>query len=197
MTQTTGSAVRTASQSELDRVVAPIVLAFATDPLLRFFFPEPSQFLDGFPQLARAVAAPAFEHGGAHCIESYEGAALWLPPGVEPDFTSIAELFQRTMDPSRLETVIGVVTEKDKFHPDEPHWYLHMIGVDPQQQGRGFGAALLRHALERVDAEHLTAYLESSNPANVPIYERFGFEVVATVTVDPAPPIFPMVRRAR
>jgi len=45
-------------------------------------------------------------------------------------------------------------------------------------QGQGIGAALMRHALERVDAERLPAYLESSNSRNISLYRRFGFELV-------------------
>ena len=40
----------------------------------------------------------------------------------------------------------------DECHPDESHWYLPMIGVEPSAQGEGLGAALLRHALARCDA---------------------------------------------
>jgi ribosomal protein S18 acetylase RimI-like enzyme len=92
---------------------------------------------------------------------------------------------------------MDLIGEKAKFHPEEPHWYLHMIGVDPRFQGRGYGSALIRHALERVDSDRLPAYLESTNPVNVPIYERHGFELVATVEVPGTPPMFPMLRRAR
>jgi ribosomal protein S18 acetylase RimI-like enzyme len=64
-------------------------------------------------------------------------------------------------------------------------------------QGRGYGSALLRHALEQIDRDGQLAYLESTNPANVPLYQRHGFEVVGTIQVDDAPPMIPMVRRAR
>eukprot|EP01041_Mallomonas_annulata_P030478 gene30478-52615_t len=61
-----------------------------------------------------------------------------------------------------------------QFHPEEPHWYLSMIGVDPSHHGQGLGSALLKAGLQRCDADGLPAYLESSNPKNVPLYERFG-----------------------
>ena len=83
------------------------------------------------------------------------------------------------------------------YHPKEPHWYLPLIGVDPRHQRRGHGAALLRHALARCDRDHAPAYLESSNPANVPLYERHGFAVLDTIQVGSSPPIFPMLRTAR
>ena len=56
---------------------------------------------------------------------------------------------------------------------------------------------LLARSLEAVDAAHQAAYLESSNPRNVPLYERFGFQVVGTIQAGSSPPIYPMLRAAR
>ena len=80
----------------------------------------------------------------------------------------------------------------------EPHWYLPLIGVDHIEAGpRPPARSLLRHALERVDASDGSPYLESSNPANVPLYQRHGFEVVGTIQAGDSPPMFPMVRHSR
>ena len=106
-------------------------------------------------------------------------------------------LIERTVDAARLPTVYELFEQMGRYHPAEPHWYLPLVGVDPTRQGRGYGAALLRHALARIDREERLAYLESSNPANVPLYQRHGFEVIGTIQVGDAPPLFPMVRRPR
>lgn len=50
-------------------------------------------------------------------------------------------------------------------------WHAH-----PDHRGKGIGMRLLAHGLERIDAEHLPAYLESSNPANNDRYATAGFE---------------------
>jgi ribosomal protein S18 acetylase RimI-like enzyme len=83
------------------------------------------------------------------------------------------------------------------YHPSEPHWYLPLIGVDPFQQGSGLGSALMRHALARCDSEGKPAFLESSNPKNVPLYERHGFEVLGRIQAGASPTLFPMLRKAR
>ncbi|MEX0873915.1 MAG: GNAT family N-acetyltransferase [Actinomycetota bacterium] len=191
-------AIRCAKNGEFDSVVGSIVLAFAKDPVIRWFFPDPHRFLEAFPAVVRAVAKPAFESGTAHRLDSLLAAALWLPPGVDADGSSIRAAFEEHIQAGHLTEVLDFIREKNTYHPgDEPLWYLHMIGVDPRFQGSGYGSALLRYALERVDDAHLAAYLESTNPANLPLYMRYGFELLATVEVGSSPPIFPMLRPPR
>ncbi len=64
------------------------------------------------------------------------------------------------------------------LHPPEPHWYLSTLGVDPRQQRRGLGRALLAAWLADVDRDPTCAYLETDRPENVAFYERAGFVVL-------------------
>jgi GNAT superfamily N-acetyltransferase len=82
------------------------------------------------------------------------------------------------------------------FHPEEPHWYLPWIGVRPEAQGRGLGAALLRRGLARADRDGLPAYLEATNRRNAALYARHGFEALGTVNAPGYPEIIPMWRPA-
>jgi GNAT superfamily N-acetyltransferase len=60
-----------------------------------------------------------------------------------------------------------------------PHYYLAVLGVDPLMQGRGYATALVAPRLAQADREGVLCYLESSKAGNVPMYERWGFQVVA------------------
>jgi ribosomal protein S18 acetylase RimI-like enzyme len=174
-----------------------LLLAFARDPVARWAWPEPAAYVEGFREFARALGGRAFEHGSAQAVEGFAGSALWLAPGVEPDEASVVDLLERSVPEPRRETVRAFMEEMGGSHPSEPHWYLPLIGVDPSVQGRGIGSTLLRHALQRVDLERRLAYLESTNPANLPLYERHGFRVSRVIQVGEAPPLFPMVREPR
>jgi ribosomal protein S18 acetylase RimI-like enzyme len=70
-----------------------------------------------------------------------------------------------------------------------------MIGVEPHAQGRGLGAELMGHAQARCDRDGALAYLESSNPRNISLYLRHGFEILGEIRVGAAPPVTPMLRR--
>jgi len=83
-------------------------------------------------------------------------------------------------------------------HPEEPHRYLHFIGVHQDHQGSGLGGALLASMLDECDERGLPAYLESSNPVNNALYHRFGFEDRGLVPLPKgAPPMMAMWRDAR
>ncbi len=69
--------------------------------------------------------------------------------------------------------------------------------MDPARQGGGAGAALMTHSLERCDAEHAVAYLESSNPRNVAFYARLGFVAVGRMQVGDSPVLTAMRRPPR
>jgi ribosomal protein S18 acetylase RimI-like enzyme len=190
------SDVQTAGIGDQSRLAAAIVLAFSADPAARWTYPAPENYLTHFPDLVRIFGSRAFECGTAHFIGDVQAAALWLPPGMQPDEEALMAHFQRTARAEDQDTLFAVFEQMGQYHPDEPHWYLPLIGVDPAQQGKGYGSALLMHALRLCDEDGTPAYLESSNPKNIPLYQRHGFEVLGTIQVGSSPPITPMLRRA-
>ena len=200
-TLATPPAITTATPADMERAIAALVPAFGSDPVCRWVWPDPQQYLASFPEFARAFGGRAFERGTAYAVgdyvDDYAGAALWLPPEVQPDEDALAELLLRTVAEEDRDDMFAVFEQMATYHPREPHWYLPLIGVDPSRQGKGYGSLLMRHALAACDRDGTTAYLESSNPANVPLYERHGFEVLGTIRVGTSPPIFPMLRRPR
>jgi ribosomal protein S18 acetylase RimI-like enzyme len=116
---------------------------------------------------------------------------------VQPDEEALMAIIQRTVpDPIQADT-FAVFDAMGSYHPHEPHWYLSLIGVDPPQQGKGYGAALMAHALLQCDRDKQLAYLESTNPKNISLYQRHGFEILGTIQVGTSPPLFPMLRTPR
>jgi ribosomal protein S18 acetylase RimI-like enzyme len=61
----------------------------------------------------------------------------------------------------------------------------------------GVGARLVAPLLERLDADGIGAYLESSNPRNLSFYERLGFTELWTDTPAGGPPMTGMWRDPR
>jgi GNAT superfamily N-acetyltransferase len=189
--------VRTMTAADEGPAIDTIVLAFAADPMARWTWPHSHQYLAAMPRLVRAFGGGAFAHAGAYCTDEYAGAALWLPPGVHPDEEGLGDVTQSTVSASLREAVFAVFEQMAAYHPSEPHWYLPLMGVDPAHQRKGHGDALMSYALERCDRDHAPAYLESTNPRNVSLYQRHGFEALGKIQVGSSPPLVPMLRRPR
>ena len=189
--------VRATTPADEVPAIAAVVLAFAADPVARWCWPDPHQYLGSMASFTRAFGGRAFVHNGAHCTDDYAGAALWLPPNVHPEEEALGEVIERTVAAPIRADLFAVFEQMAKYHPDEPHWYLPLIGVDPAQQGKGYGSALMAYALQQCDRDRSLAYLESSNPRNVPLYRRHGFEVLGTIQVGGSPPLVPMLRQRR
>lgn len=112
------------------------------------------------------------------------GVAVWLPPGM----TAITENRAAAAGLDALPAVLGekgftrFVEAMDyigQFHEQdvpEDHWYLALIGVRPEYQGKGVGGALIRPVLAEADRDGLPCYLETAEAGNVGYYEQLGFE---------------------
>ena len=189
------STIKSATTSDELLTIDLVVRAFSEDPVVRWIFPDLDIYESSFPELVRAFSGRAFENNSAYIVEGFFGAALWLAPNVHPDEPTAMDRLRLTVPESNQQDVFAVFEQMGGFHPDEPHWYLPLIGVDPEHQGQGHGSALMKHALIPCDRENKLAYLESSNPRNVPLYEKYGFEVLGTIQVGASPPIIPMLRK--
>jgi ribosomal protein S18 acetylase RimI-like enzyme len=189
--------VKTAIESDEASVIDALKLAFVADPATRWVWPDPQKYLSHFSSFARAFGGKAFAYESAHYVGNYSGAALWLPPNVHPDVDQLISLLQSTGSDEAKKDGPEVFEKMSSYHPNEPHWYLPLLGVDPLHHGKGLGSALMQHAIVTCDLDNKFAYLESSNPKNIPFYERHGFELLGTIQVNTSPSIFPMLRKPR
>jgi GNAT superfamily N-acetyltransferase len=185
-----------AGEAEFDHAIATLVLAFAADPVARWMYNDPHQYLLLIPRLFRALGTSSFEAGEAQRTSDGLGVALWLPPGVHGDDRPLEAVIARSMAGEKRAEGAAIFARTEHYRPTEPHWYLSLIGVEALHRDKGCGAALLQHRLRQCDREHLPAYLWSSNPLNISFYERHGFEIADTIRVGSSPSIFPMLRHA-
>lgn len=197
--------VRKARRTDVPALARVLGRAFHEDPVIGWLQPDPARRAAALPGFFGAMTRHHFMSGaGVEIAESESGlcaAALWDPPGrwVQTPREQIA------MVPAVLRAFRGRVgmsralaEQMKAVHPDEPHWYLAIIGSDPEARGGGFGGALMRSRLDRCDAEGSPAYLESSNADNIAYYLRFGFTVTGEITIpDGGPTLWCMWRQPR
>lgn len=189
--------VRAAFGAERSRVIATITAGFITDPVTRWAWPEADSYMAHAPRFVDAYGGKAFNHGSAWVDDNLFGGALWLPPGEAPDEQELGEVVMSSVEEDKQADLFSALEQLGTYHPDEPHWFLPLIAVDPIGQGRGIGSALMSYAVARFDETGAPAYLESSNPRNLSLYERHGFKVIGEVRSGNCPVFTPMLREPR
>lgn len=190
--------IRIAAEADRGLVIDIITLGFASDPFVRWMLPGAATYLAVAPQMTEAFGGGAIGAGSAYIADDGKAAALWIPPGLESDDSGIGEILSANVPAEIQEDAMAMFAEMDAYHPhDAPCWFLPMISADPAWLGRGLGGALMKHALRRVDEDGLPAYLESSNPRNISLYKRHGFEVLGEIQHGSSPIVTPMLRPAR
>lgn len=194
--------VRPARRTDVVALGRTLGRAFRDDPVMSWLQPDVQRRAAGLPGFFAASVRHHFLAGGGVEVAIGDGgigaAALWDPPGRwEQGPRAQLGMLPAAMRVFRGRLAAGrALTERMKaVHPEEPHWYLAIIGSDPAVRGAGFAAALLRSRLDRCDAECAPAYLESSNPDNVPYYLRFGFEVTGEIVAPGGGPTLWCMRR--
>jgi len=199
-----GMTARPAGPADVGGLARALGRAFYDDPPFIWMMPdERSRERRARGLFKTILRSHALKYGGVDVAvdgTAIVGGAIWLPPGHwrPTDREQIRSLpgLIRALG-ARLGPASELAAHMAGHHPREQHWYLYAIGVDPAHQGKGAASTLLRSRLARSDEAGLPAYLESSKPENVPLYEHFGFGV--TEVLNPprdAPPLTAMWRPA-
>jgi ribosomal protein S18 acetylase RimI-like enzyme len=191
-----------AETPDVRRIAALLAHAFQDDPLMCYAIPDTQQRRRLLPWLMGLNVRYGRRYGEVYCTPEYTGAAIWLPPS-QSAYTLwrmlragmfVAPLRLPWPMLLRLASVESRAQALHERYAPRPHWYLAQIGVEPALQRQGIATRLLRPMLTRIDAAGLPCYLETENPANVTIYQRYGFQVVAEGAMPSGPHIWAMVR---
>jgi GNAT superfamily N-acetyltransferase len=187
---------RVATDEDVEALVAVLVSAFYDDPGWAWGFPNPALRRAQQGWFWRLCVEAAMPHGWVWQTSNGASAAVWVPPGESDMSDETFEPLARAALGVDADRLLRTVERFEAAHPvDEPHFYLSLLGTHVAQWGHGYGFALLADNLRRIDETGMPCYLESSNAANVPHYEKFGFAVRGSFAMpDGGPDIVTMWR---
>jgi ribosomal protein S18 acetylase RimI-like enzyme len=176
-------------ETDVPAAAALLSRAFYNDPLQIYTLPDPVERAERSAALFSAALRYGLLFGEVFTTPALEGVAIWIGP----DAWDITEEraaqagFDRLpgeMGGEATERFFSVLAIGDEPHrrdvrPD--HWWVMVLGVAPEAQGRRLARALLEPIMRRADAARQQCYLETANPANIGFYEHMGFERVAEI----------------
>jgi GNAT superfamily N-acetyltransferase len=184
---------------------AVLARAFANDPFFTYVLSDPVERKRLMPPLMVAWTRYGLLFGEVYVTAGpVEASAIWLPPRA-----AIGRTEERTHR-AGLTAVVSAFSDGARARYDAvfqdhdrvrgaaqsvPHWYLVLIGVDPARQGLGLGSLLLRAGLSRVDQDGVECQLFTEESRNVPLYQRYGFEIAVDGDLPDGGPHFWFMRR--
>jgi GNAT superfamily N-acetyltransferase len=187
-----------------DHAIKALVGAFWDDPMVEYIVPDERTRATGLPWFFGLAAKYAHRYGGTlHTTPGgVQGAALWLPPG--ETITDTLRMIRLGLFKAPFKMGLGgtmrfftAFNHLEHLHKNDvpaDHWYLWVLGVDPERQGQGVGGSLIAPIIERADRDRLPCYHETMKERNVTFYEKHGFEVVVDDTIKNGPRYWTMRR---
>ena len=187
--------VREATLDDATALAGIAAAGFYDDPVMSWVFPDATKRLKYLRFLFGGLVRSFLPDDGVVHILDGACATFWRRPGFEghrdeapgdsplpPDVTERMGILDKAMS---------------AVHPRTPHWYLNVISTLPAHQGKGLGGRTLAPVLAVCDADGVPAYLESSNPRNMTLYRRHGFEQAGEIALPDGPSLYPMWRVSR
>ena len=197
--------IRSAQPAEAETLASTLASAFAEDPLFRWVTgAESGESIE--PKLRvlfGALVKQEFRRDDHLVVTNDDGSAVavWMHPNQwKMSALTTIRVLPRMVRALGTKTprMLGAFNAIEKVHPEPEHYFLEALGTAQRVQGRGLGSAVIRPMLDRCDAEGMPAYLESSNPQNIPFYARHGFQPTGEIAVGKgAPTVTPMWRDPR
>lgn len=172
--------IRRYRPGDRDRALETVVEAFATDPILRWVWPEDERYAGCAPAFFGLLLDLRLEGGEVWVADGGDAVAMWDPPGglygppAEERWAEVRQAFTPA-EQERWRLFDQALTIPD----GRPRWYLGVLATAPARQGQGLARAALAPILAAADRTGLPACLETGSTANVAYYARLGFAPVA------------------
>jgi ribosomal protein S18 acetylase RimI-like enzyme len=176
-------------KNQLKSASRVLARAFADDPMTLAVYPNTKEGQEKTPYLFEVMLRNSFRTSQIYSISArLEGIAVW--ERVENKLPSVSiwqYFFSGAIWPAikigtRVSQIVQPIFEyTDNLHRElmpVPHWYLLLLGVDPEYQGQGCASKLVKPMLAKIDAEGRPLYLETAKEKNVKMYQHFGFRIL-------------------
>jgi GNAT superfamily N-acetyltransferase len=172
-------------------VAALLADAFEVDAAYQYLFPAPATRRIGLTDFFTRNLRTHLAHACTYAMTGPRGvcatATLRPPGGIH---ISTLTMLRQGLLPFALAHGLSAVKRlfwlkhtydalEAKAAHNQPHWYVHMMGVQPDLQGRGLGSQLLERTLSQTADTNprAPAVLTTHLPRNLVFYRRAGFEL--------------------
>jgi ribosomal protein S18 acetylase RimI-like enzyme len=186
-----------AKKTHFGKIATLIAETMCIDPINKFYFEnEIETAKKELKKLANFLCKFAFKYGHIYTTEKIDGVCMFLNPNYPR--VNIVHLLRFNHLPSLKnfnratikKTLLIQKATKDieliKKQSGE-HWYIQLLCVQPSLQKKGFGSILMQNIINIIKKENsnnLPIFLETTNPENLPFYEKNEFTIKTDRIID-------------
>jgi len=159
--------------------------AFYNDPYYVYIMPNETKRMAQLHWWMRILLRYTLKYGNIYFTEDHKSVAMWIGPDkpMVDDFKVLSLgliLYPFKVGLKNFIKVLDLSGQWDKEHKklSKRHYYLMVIAVEPEFQGKGIGTHLLQDGLMRADNENLECYLETCTEEDVRFYRKHNFEII-------------------
>ncbi|KAF2010482.1 hypothetical protein BU24DRAFT_399865 [Aaosphaeria arxii CBS 175.79] len=210
------------SEKDIDGAVAAVQAAFANDPYNTWVY-DHSKFNAQRNAVSLGIRMRWGMRNGIFHVAKEEGSdkilgvAMWLrpqPAGTPETWNDWYEGWKLYFSQVAMNLYYGrgglnvkryyiwkeaqAKVQSEVWDDPRGYYFLNIMVVMPEAQGKGVGAKMMKAVTDQADAEDMKCYLESSRDVpNVAIYGRFGFRLRKDLICDDngvAIKLFTMIR---
>ncbi|MGR5502491.1 GNAT family N-acetyltransferase [Vibrio sp. DNB22_10_4] len=178
--------VRIATPDDYPYVVDVLTQSFRNDLQMNWIL-DTKNNPNALEKAISLMVKVAYEQSMITITEELDGVAIWeLPTSGRLSFAHIPKILSFIVT-AGFKSLYRIYEDKKSTEirrPDSAHYYLAMLAVLPQAQGKGVASRMMNPVVSTCKAQKMPIYLETGNPKNVEIYKKKGFSLSDIVTND-------------
>lgn len=177
-----------AQRADKARIVDILCESFRNDPQTKYILGSTNNSAIKLERLMAYAFEYGLINGKVDISDDRNSAAIWktrYSSKMSANLLVESILFLLAFGFSGLKRISAMEKRIEAFYPEDVTFnYLWILGTDPQQQGKGYGSAILAKAIREQQLNGIPLYLETSSEANVKYYQRKGFSLYHSMVLD-------------
>lgn len=176
--------LRLAKRKDFSVIHEILIASFQADPHVNWLL-EFSSHKDKLSVLVSYVIEESLSYGHIYITEDNLGVAIWKTNKKEKFSFELLKRDVSFLFKMGIKCVVRnlkSLRDTNKHFPnDDDFYYLCMLGVHPQAQGKGLASKLMNPVIDMCRKLQIPVFLETGNERNVELYKKKGFILTDTI----------------
>jgi GNAT superfamily N-acetyltransferase len=177
-----------AQRKDKTRIIEILCQSFQNDPQINYILGSNGNKNKKLMRLMAYSFEFGLANGKVEISEDKNSVAIWKSSNSKKMTINLfyeSILFFFTFGWSGIKRISAMEKKIAAFYPDKTIFnYLWILGTNPNEQGKGYGTAILSKAINNFEQNKVPIYLETCTDFNLKYYQRKGFELYHSMILD-------------